>query len=161
MSLLTEELQTLLNSIHTAYIHLHVPPPLILLCFPLHAHISNFSFILLPYLLLHYFIFLSFSLSLSCSPYLSDSSFFFILSVFFISSFLVSKCALFSFPLLTFSLYLSRVIFLQKCLFWHFLPSIFSSFTCSLCYDRGVGVGFGLINTTASPSSAPLSGSGH
>lgn len=116
MSSLTEELQTLLNSIHTS-ISMYLPH--LSLCFPLHAHISNFSFILLPYLLLHYFIFLSFSffLSPSCSLYLSDSFLFFILSVFFISSHLLSKCALFSFPLLTFSLYLSPVIFLQKCLF--------------------------------------------
>lgn len=114
MSLLTEELQTLLNSIHTS-ISMYLP------------HLSSYVFLcMLTYLISlssFFLIFCSITLfsflfpSLSCSLYLSDSSFFFILSVFFISSFLISKCALFSFPLLTFSLYLSPVIFLQKCLF--------------------------------------------
>lgn len=105
MSSLTEELQTLLNSIHTS-ISMYLP------------HLSSYVFLcMLTYLisLSSFFLifccitsFSFFPLSLCCSLYLSDSSFFFILSVFFISSFLpLQMCCLlistFDFFIISFS----------------------------------------------------------
>lgn len=164
VSLLTEELQTLLNSIHTS-ISMYLPhlSSYVYLC--MLTYLISLSAFFLIFCSITPFSFLFPSLSPVPRTSLIHPSFSFCQSFSFLP-FSSPNVLSSHFHFWLFPLYLSRVIFLQKCLFWHFfhysfLPSIFSSFTCSLCYDRGVGVGFGLINTTASPSSAPLSGSGH